>query len=101
AELPFEPGLRLAVAQDQRMRVADGCGDPSDFRRLQRTLRQQIEHPVERAVGAVAGRVFLDAEALLQDMPFLSESGRGAVAVGLSVGRVRRPKALRVPGRNR
>src|SRR5437764_11461030 len=72
AEHAFAPGLRLVVAQDQRMRVADRCGDPRDLRRLQRTLRQQIEHPVERAVGAVAGRVFLDAEALLQDMPFLT-----------------------------
>ena len=96
AELGFEPGLRGVVAQDQRVGLADPDGDFLDLRRLQRPFGEQFEHPVERPMGAVAGRVFLDAESLLQDVPFLAENRGGAVAIRLALGRDRAEKALRV-----
>jgi hypothetical protein len=47
-------------------------------------------------VGAVAGRVFLDADPLPDDLPLLAERGHRALAIGLPLGRDRRQKPLRV-----
>ncbi len=86
AELGGKPGLRPVVAQDQRMGLAQRYGDPSDLLGLQRLPREQLEHRVERPMGAVAGRVFLDAETVFDDLPIGAQSARRALAIDLAGG---------------
>src|SRR5689334_20986996 len=60
------------------MRVARRHGNPADLFASEGPGLEQPEHRVERSMRAVAGRVFLDAEAVFDDAPLSTEPrGRG------------------------
>src|SRR5215472_12838945 len=96
AELRLQSGLRLMVAQDQRMRIAQRDGDFLDFLRPQGPASEQLEHRVERPVGAVACWVFLDAEPVLDDFPLLPEASSRGLPIDFSSGGYRTQEPLRM-----
>src|SRR5215469_10399778 len=68
------------------MRIAQRDGDFFDFVGPQRPASEQLEHGIERPVGAVACRVFLDAEPILDDLPFLPKASSRGLPLDFSGG---------------
>ena len=82
AEFGRQTGVGLVVAQHGGEIIADLDGDFLDVVRRDRAAGDQVQHAVDGAVGAVAGGIFLDAQALRQDRPF----GAGLALAGAVLG---------------